>query len=489
MYRYYALLRQSNALVLFGVLGAAIGLLTPIAAEQAASGKTVWLALAPLIIAVCLLVVARPVLGAVAVIGFGFINPALLPPLIELGELSLRYVDAVFVLLVCIVVAGMAIQRRTGISAEFRELFTPLLLFLFYIGISLVVVRIVVPNSFAASVASYLRLVLTIAFAPILHLALRDSFDLRLYHKGLKFLAVATIVVGGYLVWVGIAGGETDLSSGRSGGVMGVGPFGLVSGLLVLYAVIKRDENRRSVEWIISLALGLLGLYLAKTAVSVFAAAVTCAVYMACMRGQRSGFIRLAVVGTIVMAAAVAAVLTLRPNDVSGFVNLSGGSFAERLMLAYAGLWIFLDNPLTGVGWQASTSGAVLSSPALLAAVGERFSDLSSNYFVLKPPPTLHNMYIQFLAELGIIGFALFAWVCVRTGKRISRVLKNIPTNSPYRVWLQFHALSLLFLLIWWNHNPLFGGQIESIFAMSLLAVLGTVPELERQSIQLSSRR
>lgn len=488
MHRRYLLFRQNNAIALFGLLGVAIGLLTPVAVEQAASGKN-WLALAPLIIAVFLLIAARPVYGAAAVIGFGFVNPSLLPPLIEFGELSLRYVDAVFGLFICIVLAGMAIQRRIRISAEFRELFIPLLLFLFYIGISLITVRIVVPNSFAASVASYLRLILTVAFAPILHLALRDTFDLHFYLKALKFLAVATIAAGAYLVWAGLEDGDTDLFSGRSGGVIGTGSLGLVSGLLVLYAVIKRDENRRSIEWIISLALGLLGLYLAKTAISVFAAAVTSTVYIAGMRPHRSGFMRSAVVGTIMMTAAGSAILSLRPNDVSGFVNLSGGSFAERLMIAYAGLRIFLDNPLVGVGWQASTADTVLGSSALITAVSERFSQLPNRSFVLAPPTSLHNMYIQFLAELGIIGFALFVWVCVRTGKRVARVLKNIPTNSPYRVWLQFNALSLIFLLIWWNQNPLFGGQIETILAMSLLAVLGTVPELENQRIQSDHRR
>jgi hypothetical protein len=477
------LTRETNAFVLAGLVGTGIGLLAPIAVEQATSGKNLWLALAPLVLPVLLLMAMRPVLGAAAVIGFGFVNPSLLPPLIELGELSLRYVDAVFGLFICIVLAGMAIQRRIGISVEFRELFTPLLLFLFYIGISLITVRIVAPNSFAASVASYLRLMLTIAFAPILHLALRDCFDLYFYHKALKFLAVATISSGIYLVWAGLEDGGTDLFSGRSGGVIGTGSLGLVSGLLVLYAVIKRDENRRSIEWIISLALGLLGLYLAKTAVSVFAAAVTSTVYMS-MRPHRSGFMRSAVVGTIMMMAAGSAILSLRPNDVSGFVNLSGGSFTERLMIAYAGVQIFLDNPLVGVGWQASTADTVLGSPALITAVSERFSQLPNRSFVLAPPTSLHNMYIQFLAELGIIGFALFVWVCIRTGRRVARVCKNIPTTSPYRVWLQFNALSLLFLLIWWNHNPLFGGQIESILAMSLIAVLGTVPELEKQRIQ-----
>jgi hypothetical protein len=92
-------------------------------------------------------------------------------------------------------------------------------------------------------------------------------------------------------------------------------------------------------------------------------------------------------------------------------------------------------------------------------------------------------MYIQFLAELGIIGFGLFAWVCFRIGKSIAQILKNIPRDSPYSIWAQFYVLGLIFLLIWWNHNPLFGGQIETMLAFSFLALLANVARLERRRV------
>ena len=79
----------------------------------------------------------RPVLGAAAVIGFGFVNPSSLPPLIEVGELSLRYVDGVFGLFVCMVLARSVIGRRAAILTEVRELFSPLLLFLFVTSVCL----------------------------------------------------------------------------------------------------------------------------------------------------------------------------------------------------------------------------------------------------------------------------------------------------------------------------------------------------------------
>lgn len=475
------LTRETNILVLFVLFGIAIGWLTQNAVEQATTGKNLWLALAPFGVPVVLLMVARPVLGAVAVIGFGFVNPSSLPPFIEFGQLSLRYVDGVFALLISIILAGVMIQRRIEISREFRQLFVPLLIFLLYIGLSLVTVRFSAPDFMGASIASYFRLVLTALFAPILYLTLRDNSDVHFYHKGLKMFAMATIAVGAYLAGANLEQGET---AGRTGGIIGIGPLGLISGLAVLYAFIKRDEQHRSTEWIFSLALGLLGLYVAKTAVSVFAAAVTITVYLGFMRLRRrsvQGLLKTAAVGTIMLITAALAVWIYRPDDVSGFANLSGGSFAERLMIAYAGFQIFLNTPVTGVGWQASTAEAVVGSPALIAAVRETFPQLASHYFYVMPPATLHNMYIQFLAELGILGFALFAWVCFRTGRSIARILRNIPAESPYRMWAQFYVLGLIFLLIWWNHNPLFGGQIETMLAFTFLALLANVAKLERE--------
>ncbi len=138
--------RESNAIVHFGLFGIAIGLLTPIVVEQATSGKNFWLALAPLILPVLLLMAMRPVLGAAAFIGFGFVSPSLLSPLMEVGPLSLRYIDGVFCLFIGMVLARSVIGRRTAILTEVRELFTPLLVFLLYIGLSVVLVRISAPD-------------------------------------------------------------------------------------------------------------------------------------------------------------------------------------------------------------------------------------------------------------------------------------------------------------------------------------------------------
>jgi O-antigen ligase len=487
MRRWYFLTREANIIALVGLLAIGVGWLTQTAIEQAiVRNRIYWPALVPIVIPIVLIIATRPVFGAVAVVGFAFVNPSRLPPLIELGQLSVRHVDVVFGLLICVVLARMAIRDAIAISTEFLQLFAPLLLFLLYVGISLTIVPSSAPDFFNASVAAYMRLVLTVSLAPILYLVLRDRRDMHFFHKAVIMFAVATILVGTYLVLVGIEQGATKALGGRSSGTLGTGSFGLVSGLLLLYAFIKRDDSScRSSQWITLLILGVIGLFLAKSAVSIFAAAGAITVYLAAMRSRPHGvpsLLRLAAIGTIMAVAAGLAVWSFRQRDVSAFVDSSGGSFSQRLMFGYTGLQVFLDNPLTGVGWQASTAEEVIVSPALNAAALEEFPGLPTRLFV--KPASVHNMYIQFLAELGIIGFSLFAWVFFRTGKSVARIVKNIATESPYRVSAQFYAFGLIFLLIWWNGNPLFGGQTESILAVTFLALLANVVELEKRRVE-----
>ena len=160
------------------------------------------------------------------------------------------------------------------------------------------------------------------------------------------------------------------------------------------------------------------------------------------------------------------------------------GSFAHRLMIADAGLRIFRDHPIVGVGWRASATEAVIGTASLNAALMQTFNNLPSQYFFLEKPTSLHNMYIQLLAELGLIGFALFVHGTVRVGQAVKTILHAIPTASHEKMWARFDVLGLIFLLIWWNTNPLFGGQTESLLAFTFLGALAAVAQCAKQTPQ-----
>jgi O-antigen ligase len=487
MYQRHSFIKQLPVVALIGLASVSAGLFIPRAVEFGVDAKDFLLALIPFTGLALLLMVLRPVLCGIAILSFAFVNPSLIPPLTELGELSLRSVDIAFGIFVCVVCGRVVVQHGKKAGGEFRMLFVPLLPFLLYIGASLAVVRSTVPEFFTASLASYLRLICTAAFAFWLHLALREKRDMIMFHRALILLSAGAVVIGGWQAWTGIQSSPVDSFGGRFAGLMGVNTLGLVSGLLVVYAVLSRDVPFHSFWWIATLALGLMGLFLSKSASSILSTAGAFSVYLAVMKSQWvKGWhlLRWLAIGTGMALIAAVVIWTLRPGDVANLMDESSGSFAQRLMIAYAGLRIFRDHPIVGVGWQASATEAVIGTPTLNASLMQTFKNLPTRYFFLEKPTSLHNMYIQLLAELGLIGFALFVRGGIRVGQAVKAILRDIPAASPDKMRARFYALGLVFLLIWWNTNPLYGGQTESLLAFTFIGALAAVAQCEKQSLQ-----
>lgn len=46
-----------------------------------------------------LLCLSKPLIAAMSVLAFGFVNPSLIPPVVELGEFTFGYVDVAFIIL------------------------------------------------------------------------------------------------------------------------------------------------------------------------------------------------------------------------------------------------------------------------------------------------------------------------------------------------------------------------------------------------------
>ncbi len=99
-----------------------------------------------------------------------------------------------------------------------------------------------------------------------------------------------------------------------------------------------------------------------------------------------------------------AAFLGIHRNVTPGAVE----SYAQRTVLGYIGLKIFLTEPVTGVGYQGS-SDAWAYGPQL-AAAHHRFPGQPADAFPSpKHPWGVQNLYIETLADLGAIGLAALA--------------------------------------------------------------------------------
>ena len=119
-----------------------------------------------------------------------------------------------------------------------------------------------------------------------------------------------------------------------------------------------------------------------------------------------------------VVAVVCAGVVVLRGHDFDQFLRWLGvrpaeqttsrdvQSYAQRTVLLYLGWRIFLGHPAVGVGWQASSQHS--SYAPYLRDAHRRFPHTADQAF---PGPGheygVQNAWVQALADLGVVGFAL----------------------------------------------------------------------------------
>ena len=411
------------------------------------------------------------------------------------GELTIRYVDIPITLLTVAICMWIAVKHEVTVSREFKQLIFPFLPFFLYAGVSLVNVLLSLPEHFAISVASYLRMVVsTLIFATLVYMSIRSGRDMKLFQGGIVIYSVVSIAIAGWQTWSAAKVSGVAALAGRFGGLLNgdtLSFFGVVPGLLILYAVIKRDDTHQSKWWVALLTLGLLGLFLNKSVGALFATEGAIAIYFLVVRTPKrriciSSVLKKGVLITCVITGTAVLVWFFRRADVESFLEFTGGSFTDHLVLAFAGLQLFLDNPLFGIGWLVSPTEAGMGSPAMKATMMAMFPELPGHFL---RPASPHNIYIHFLAELGIIGFALFAYGCLQVGKATRKIVGNIPAGSPYKVLGHFYTLGLVFLLIFWTTHSFSPGDIAITLAFTFLASLASVARLERHRLERRSGR
>jgi len=271
------------------------------------------------------------------------------------------------------------------------------------------------------------RLVTAAKFAEYAVLAL--AVPLLLRHR-----ASAALVLRALVVWscaatawaiLQFAGAVSDFIGKRPGqrepSFLGIHDFAMLSAAaltIALLALFLRSATLVGRAWAIAAGLaGALGIVLSGAMTAVVGLGLAATVLCLVARRREKLTRPRAATGAAIVLAVFAGTSLMRSSDIAdfaGFLGLrtdTGGgveSYAHRTLLGYIGLKIFLDHPLTGVGWQGS-SDEWAYAPQLDAA-RRRFPEEPAEAFPSPEHPWgVQNAYVQTGADLGVIGFGLLA--------------------------------------------------------------------------------
>jgi O-antigen ligase len=390
----------------------------------------------------------------------------LLPNVELAGGVDLFPADAFFAALVGWWLIRMVRARTERSDAELR---TPLragvvVLFLGYVGLTLLHVAAVDPGRLPVSSVSWLRLVETASIGWLAAMFVRTRRDLTV-------VLAALALAGGVAVLLAVAGATATPDAGplgvRGGGIINPNTLGLVSGLLVLmgtYGVFGRSLLQR-----IPLALcGAAGLVQSQSVGSLVATGVALMLGLAFMTEPRWRLVaarapRVAIALGIGVALAYGAATVIRPENLPTSQQFDESSAGQRRVLAAAGIEIVERNPVIGVGWRRSEVPEVIGDPDLNAELRARFRATKSEFFPDVSPGSVHNGYVQVAADAGLIGLGLLVLVFVSLGRQIAGILRRVTRRSPEWPQLWFLAWAVVLIVVWWNDNPIYGGQIETV--------------------------
>lgn len=320
-----------------------------------------------------------------------------------------------------------------GLAAGIRRGFRPL-----RAGLPVLVVGgaflalILLATAYGAAIGEEYRfakhLVTALKFSEYALLALAAPLVIRRCEELAPLLLTLTLwsaaaSVGAILQFLGLV---NELEGRRPGqrepSFVGLHDLAALSGAtlaLALIAIALDDDRRGRLLGAVAGAAGSVGLVLSG-ALAGFVGLVAAAVAAIAIAQLRRTLTvrRLAAIAAVVVLVGTG-ILALREADMRAFLRFlgvqpardtetfAGESYVQRLVLGYIGTRIFLDRPLLGAGWQA-TSEEETYGPFLPDA-RRRYPDAPDLAFPSPEHPWgVQNAYIQAGAELGVVGLALF---------------------------------------------------------------------------------
>jgi O-antigen ligase len=293
--------------------------------------------------------------------------------------------------------------------------------------------------------------------APAVPLLLRRRADALLTLATLLGWTVVAVVVG-VVQWAGWSGLGAWGQGHRQPSFLGTHDFAALSGMtlgigaVALLSDVGRPLLRRG-AWF-ALAVGVVGFVLGGATAGVLG--LVPAVLVAIAISVRHGTAHRRALVAVLAATAVASlgVVALRAGDFDQFFRFLGvrhaqssttrniQTYSQRTLLAYIGVRIWLHHPIAGVGWEGSNEPSAFVRE--LPAAHRRFPHVAPIAF---PSPQrrygVQNLYIQVLADLGIVGLVLLAaLVAAALAVALPSALRA-PPETAFAVTLGLFALVL----------------------------------------------
>jgi O-antigen ligase len=276
--------------------------------------------------------------------------------------------------------------------------------------------------------------------APAVPLLLRSARDLELVLGTMVVWASAAALVGVLQIF-GVDIFDAWTPGRRQPSFLGHYDLAALCGaaLLLVLAVLALRPEVALPRWLLIAAGvgGAVGVTVSGSAAAGLGLAAATAGLLLLAAYLRRLTLRRALASVGIVGAVAVGILVMRGGDVDQFVRFLGirehdpsaqenvQTYVQRTMLAYIGWQVFLDHPVAGAGWQSSAKEEQVYGDYLDDARRE-FPDTPEEAFPSPDKPYgIQNAYIQALADLGLIGFALllatFAaglWLTARTALR-----------------------------------------------------------------------
>lgn len=427
------------------------------------AGPGIYLLAGPAMVALGYVILRGPRWSLVALVGctlFGLYRRS-----VPVGPVDIRLTDLAYLSLL---VWAVRLRGRGRIErSDVGQWFIGLLILV--LGLTLFTVLVNGEGGVLSLLVSWARLAVTVSLVWLVPYAIRTPEARRSFFLMVLYLCTASVAF--ILVQTAFRSGFGE----RAAGALGPNAVGLLAGLVVVGAI-HAPLRQPSHGWVMGV-VGILGLLGTRSIGAIIATALPLGIYGLTMGNTRSraskGQLLAPMRLLLLTVGAVGVITTLRPLNLPGSSAFDYSTTAHRLVEASAGYEIFRRHPVMGVGWQRSNLPDVIGDPEISARLHRRFPDVNPEFFPDTNPGSVHNAYVQILAESGLIGILTAGVALVAVRRRVWAVVAA-SRAGPDAQLARCAVLLLVVILIWWNDNPLFGAEPETVLAATLLGVLAS---------------